>query len=93
MKKFKINGLDKKALDDFLMSNEHEVWCLIIDAVEECVENDLDERQVFEIEPEIDKLFVFRNTFQTTLETGLKIFEGYEDYENCAKCQKIINEL
>lgn len=93
MKKFKIDGVNKQALDNFLKENEREVWHLILEAVEYCIENDLDERQVFEIEPEIDKLFVFRSSFKNTLETGLKIFENYEDYEQCAKCRKIINEL
>jgi hypothetical protein len=93
MKRFKIDGHDKAAVDRFLVDNEREVWHLILEAVEDCIENDLDEKQVFELDPEVDKLFVFRSSFKTTLEKALPIFESYEDYEQCARCQKILGEL
>lgn len=93
MKKFKIDGDTKEDVDRFLQENEREVWHLILEAIEDCIENDLDDRLVFEIEPDIDRLCVFRSSFKETLERGLGIFEGYEDYEQCARCTKIIETL
>jgi len=93
MKKFNIDGNSKEAVDKFLQDNEREVWHLILEAIEDCIENDLDDRLVFEIEPDIDRLCVFRYSFKETLETGIKIFEKYEDYEQCAKCTNILKKI
>ena len=60
MKKFNLEGSSKEDLDNFLVENQREVWHLILEAVEDCIENDLDEKQIFELYPPVDKLFVFR---------------------------------
>lgn len=93
MKRFKIDGVTKQAVDNFLRENEREVWHLILEAVEYCIDNDLNDRQVLELDPEVDKLFVFRSSFKNTLEKGIKIFEKYEDYEQCVKCKNIMENL
>lgn len=93
MKTFNLKGNTKEDLDNFLINNQREVWNLILEAIENCVENGLDEQQIFELSPPIDKLFVFRSSFKTTLEKGLIVFEELEEYEQCAKCKKIIDTL
>jgi len=93
MKKFKINGFTKQVIDEFFIDNEREIWYLILDAIEYCVSNNLDEKQVLELEPEVEKFFVFRSSFKDTLEKGITVFEKYEDYEQCARCKLIMNSL
>ncbi len=93
MKTFNIDSDSKAAVDKFLKENEREVWHLILEAIEDCLENDLDDKQVFKLVPEADKLFVFRSSFKPTLVKALEIFEKYEDYEQCAKCKSINEKL
>lgn len=89
MKTFKLKGDDRKALNLFFIENELEVWKLILDACEKCVEEDLDKIQVFKIEPEIDRLFVFKDSINETLEKALDVFIRHEEYELCEKCKKL----
>lgn len=89
LKTFKIDGTDKKALNLLLIENELEVWKLTIDACEECYVNDLDKVQIFKLEPEIDRIFVFRHTLEETIDSALEVFIRYEEYKYCAMCRDL----
>lgn len=93
MRKIKLSGNDKESLDDFLRNNELLVWSLILEAVEYGIEYNIDEVQVLETDPVVERLFVFSDGYKTTLERAINIFESYEKYEECGVCQKLISDL
>ena len=93
MRKIKLDSGSPEEVKKFLRNNEHMVWGLILDAIVYAIENDLEEKQVFEFDPPIEELFVLKHSFTESLQKGIVIFEKYEDYEKCGVCLKLIKEL
>jgi hypothetical protein len=83
----------KTSLYKFQKDNKEKIFDLTLDAIDECISDELDSLAFLTIQPDNTIYCVNRERFNETIQKAISFYESIEAYEKCSDCILILNKF